>query len=119
MQCETADVANEVALEGENGDVHCRKDSSNIARKRHCCICKERRTGEKGRLCIGEERNGLARLKLQIIAFANRKESERSDLYASARRAAILHIIAFASRKSRKEETMQRCKKRRKVADAG
>ena len=52
-------------------------------------------------------------------AIARREAPERTDTNASARRAAMLHIIAFASRNSRKEVTMQCCKKRSEVADAG
>ena len=81
MQCETADVAEEVAVQEQNIDVQCNQSGTNIARK--------------GR-----------------AAIARREAPERVDTYASARRAAMLHIIAFASRNSRKEIRMQCCKKR-------
>ena len=44
----------------------------------------------KGQVYISKERNYLAMVKLHIIAFASREESERRDTYASARRGAML-----------------------------
>ena len=44
----------------------------------------------KGHVYIGKERNDLARVKLLIIAFASREESEGSDANASASRAMML-----------------------------
>ena len=94
-------------MQGEKGDVQCKQISSNMARKRQCCICRDRRTGkgtrlhrqikklswdgevahhcfckqrrvgDKGHLCIGKESRDVARVKLQMIDCASTKESER------------------------------------------
>ena len=74
MHCETADVAEKVAVQGQNIDLQCNQSGTNIARERQGCNYKERSTGESRRVCIGKESSDVA-----YPRFCKSKQSERSN----------------------------------------